>query len=470
MADDVDTSLILALMGKQKPRVPISGMEGPNGEPFYGREGKEVPSSAMPWLNDVQPYGVNPRAALEGLLMSSGMTGGPSGAITSAAKHVSDAAAASPLVRSLAATLGVGGATMAGMAPTEAGEKSADPRIQKLQAIDQEIATHRAKLEKQATTNFQSKTARDNAAQPILDAIKDASARKAAIEGDMDAEEKARANSSFANAQPAWNAAWPAIQWAGPVAAAMLTRGAGNMMARGETAPWRSAVASAEKAISEGDTTKLSYQAGRAIEHGKLESHAPVRATGDYIRETLVPTLAGAGVGMEASMFPYQYDRRNAPEGSQERQTAEKALGDEFWYTALKGLGPGVLGGYTGAHMPNVGPGYRPVAETNNLKNFLESGVVPSSPSASSAPGGPSLPALSAPGGPSPSASLVRALADDQSHSAAPAQGQLPAPAASSNQRPTYKGHPLPPGMALDKNGNPYNLSNGAPTKRFFRE
>lgn len=418
-----DTGDILAQMLARRPRVPISGAEGPRGEPFYAPETAPEPASALPsWVHDIMPYKPNPRAALEGLLMSSGMTGGPSRAVTGAVGHIGERLAASPATQKLAAALGLGGATVAGMAPTEAGEKAADPRLQKLQELDKEIAANRTKLERQATTNFQSKTARDNAAQPFLDAIKDAGARKAAIENDLDAEEKATANSSFSKAQPVLNTLWPGIQWAGPVAAAMLTRGAGNLAERGLTAPWRASVTAAEKAMSQGNATNLAYEAGKAVEHANLGSSTPIRKAGDFVRETLIPTAAGAGVGMEASMFPYQYDRRNAPEGSRERDAAEKALGEDFWSTAMKGLGPGVLGGFTGAHLPNIGPGYRPVAETNNLKNFLEGGVVSTSPSASVGPGGPA-----------PASSLVRALGDDPSATAAPAQRQLPAPAAAAN-------------------------------------
>ena len=102
--------LILALMGKQKPRVPISGMEGPNGEPFYAPEGREVPSSSAPaWLRNAQPYPVNLPAALEGALMSTGMSGGPAGAVTSAVRHAGRSLAASPLVQAL----GLGGGALA---------------------------------------------------------------------------------------------------------------------------------------------------------------------------------------------------------------------------------------------------------------------------------------------------------------------------------------------------------------------
>ena len=67
-------------------------------------------------------------------------------------------------------------------------------------------------------------------------------------------------------------------------------------------------------------------------------------------------------------MLPHQYNRLNAPEGSPERIAAEEALSPEnVASTVVKGLLPGLLGGFTGAHMPNVGAGYRPIAEFQAL-------------------------------------------------------------------------------------------------------
>ena len=41
------------------------------------------------------------------------------------------------------------------------------------------------------------------------------------------------------------------------------------------------------------------------------------QGAGNVWRETVVPTVAGGAVGMEASLFPHQYNRSNAPEGRQ---------------------------------------------------------------------------------------------------------------------------------------------------------
>jgi hypothetical protein len=138
---------------------------------------------------------------------------------------------------------------------TEAGEPAAkgDPRFEKLRSIEQEIRGHRAALEQHARTNFQSKTARDNAAAPFLAAIQGLETRKLAIETELDEEAKATANSSFAKAHPTLNAMWPAVQWGGPLAAAMVVKGGANLAERAVTAPWRRAVNAAEEAILSGD-------------------------------------------------------------------------------------------------------------------------------------------------------------------------------------------------------------------------
>jgi hypothetical protein len=303
------------------------------------------------------------------------------------------------LGRMLLMGAGLGGAGAIAATPTEAGNGSElDPRLQKIKDLDTEIAGHRNKLETMAKTNFQSKTARENASQPFLSAISQAEQRKAALEGELDAEAKKKAQSSFSHTMA--NTVWPGVQWGGPVLAAMATKAAGNMAERALNKPWRNSVAGAEKAMRKGGSDEeLAYNVAKAQEHLALEPSGVMgrgaRKMSDVMRDTAIPTAAGAGVGMEAALFPHQYDRRNAPEGSQAHAAAEKALGENFWNTALQGLGPGVLGGFTGAHLPNMGPGYRPVAETRALGRFLKTDEA-------SAPAAPSPPGSLVPAAPSP--------------------------------------------------------------------
>jgi hypothetical protein len=163
------------------------------------------------------------------------------------------------------------------------------------------------------------------------------------------------------------------------------------------TRPWRTTVAEAEKALEKGDKTAFAYQSGKAGEFLKDEPGPAWGTARDVTRETVVPTTAGMGVGMEASLYPHQYNRSNAPVGSKEREEAEKRLAPEqFWNTAAPGLAAGFLGGFTGSHLPNIGPGYRPVAESRNLANILKAesrpvpgivvDAVPSLPNATASP------------------------------------------------------------------------------------
>lgn len=377
-----------------RPRVPMSGVFGPNGEQVFTPEGTLVGPDSMPaFYRTMQPYPVNLPAAIDGAMMGSGAAA-PAGVMSSAARQV----AASPLAQYLAKALGLGGAGAMALAPSEAGSGSdatKDPRVLKLQELDREIAGHRSKLEGLAKTNLQSTKAREIASQPILDAINQAGARKAEIEKELDAEASARANSSFDKAHPTLNAAWPAIMVGAPMAVSAMTRGVGNMAERALNKPWRESIKSAEKALANGNDVQLRYQAGKAAEHLKDEPWRITQKVGDFARETAIPTIAGGAAGMEAALFRSQYDRGNAAPGSQERADAEKALsGDEFWNSAMKGLAPGLLGGFTGAHfIPNVGPGYRPAAETRNLSEFLRKAD-------SSPPASPGLPVPSSPASP----------------------------------------------------------------------
>jgi hypothetical protein len=342
------------------------------------------------------------------------------------------------LGRMLLMGAGLGGAGAIAATPTEAGNGSElDPRLQKIKELDTEIAGHRNKLETMAKTNFQSKTARENASQPFLSAISQAEQRKAALEGELDAEAKKKAQSSFSHTMA--NTVWPGVQWGGPVVAAMATKAAGNMAERALNKPWRRAVDGAEKTMGKsGQDEKFAYNVAKAEEHLKLEPQGMMgrgaRKMSDVMRDTMIPTAAGAGVGMEAALFPHQYNRRNAPEGSPERLEAEKALGENFANTALQGLAPGILGGFTGAHLPNIGPGYRPEAETRALGRFLSQ---PSSP-------GPAAP--SPPGSPGP----VPALQGGPRPPAAPSPGVYPPPPAPQGALPPLQ--VLPPARAAAPN------------------
>jgi hypothetical protein len=203
----------------------------------------------------------------------------------------------------------------------------------------------------------------------------------------------------------------------------MLTRGGGNLAERALTAPWRRSVAAAEKALEKGDDAALNYQAGKASEFLKAEPGAMGSTARDVARETVVPTTAGMAVGMEASLYPHQYNRSNAPVGSKEREEAEMRLSPEhFWDTAKPGLAAGFLGGFTGSHLPNVSAGYRPVAESRNLANILktESHSVPGTvvSDAPLIPSATASPALSSP-------EMRERLADRIRNSSVPEQSPL---------------------------------------------
>ena len=319
-----------------------------------------------------------------------------------------------------------------------AGPEQQDGRVLKIQDLKKEIARNTAMLEKHATTNFQSKTARENAAAPYLQAISAAQNQITALEQELGSEERARANSSFDKAWPAVNAAWPAIQWGGPVAAAMLTKAGGNIAERMLNRPWHRAVQQGDQALASGNAAGAMRNSTRAdaflAEEPTSRLGQMLRRGGDFARETAVPTTAGAAVGMEAALFPYQYNLRNAQPGSPERQEAERRLSIEnFPRTAASGLAPGILGGFTGAHLPNVTAGRRPIAETRALAQSLSGGpratpLPPSSPGGAPPSGPPQLPSPgpSGPQGPTSPGAAPAAIE-------AEARLQLPAPEASPN-------------------------------------
>jgi hypothetical protein len=147
----IDTGNILARMlaGQSpetgRPRVPISGASGPNGEPVYASEGKLVgPDTRPSWYRAIQPYDVNPPATIQGLLMSTGMTGGPSRAVTGAVKHIGERAADTLGKYPRLAAMLAGSAAAA--SPSEAGGP-ADAEAQAVRTAGQQLFTERARLQ-----------------------------------------------------------------------------------------------------------------------------------------------------------------------------------------------------------------------------------------------------------------------------------------------------------------------------------
>lgn len=78
--------------------------------------------------------------------------------------------------------------------------------------------------------------------------------------------------------------------------------------------------------VAAGDDAALRYQSGKMGELLKSEPGALDRTAADITRETITPTTAGMGVGVEASVYPHQHNRSNAPIGSKERGEAETWL------------------------------------------------------------------------------------------------------------------------------------------------
>lgn len=319
-------------------------------------------------------------------------------------------------------------------APEAAGPPE-DPRVTEITNLGREIAKREAELNRLATQNLQSRTARENASAPILQAITSARSRMEKLQGEIDAETSARANSSFDKAHPNWNKAWPLIQWGGPVAAAMITKAGGNVAERLLNRPWNKSVRNADEALAAGNTAEFQRNATRASEFLADEPTSRLgkmlQRGGDFTRESALPTIAGTGVGLEAALFRDQYNLGNAAPGSPERADAERRLGPELWSTAARGIVPGTLGGVLGAHLPNVTAGRRPIPESRDLAKRLRDGTANASPTPLNA-SATALPPLAG--------SIGQGRLVENMQAGAPVleqatpQLQLPAPAASPNQ------------------------------------
>jgi hypothetical protein len=154
---DFDTADILAKVHAEQARKELRGPRppgpiGPDGREIEFPEGRPPKPDRMPsWYRNIQPYDINVPAAIQGMLMSSGTTGGPGGAVTGAFRHGAEQIAASPLAQRLAGLVGMGGAgAVAGM-PSEVGsaDNSLDQMTHQLNALIKQREAAQAERESQ---------------------------------------------------------------------------------------------------------------------------------------------------------------------------------------------------------------------------------------------------------------------------------------------------------------------------------
>jgi len=241
----------------------------------------------------------------------------------------------------------------------EADPQASDPHLQQLLESDAVLRSLQKQLDEQnAIAN--APAGNDPASGSYPKSSRDgARARAADIQKDYNARlmELSRASLPFDQAYP-WLAQNRAlVAFGAPAVAGLATRTAGNLVSRSISGPWEKAMRGADRAMSRGDDRAYEHFMTRA---SQFEPRQPgmiergVHAAG--------PGIAGAGTGLELSLLPYQHNITNAPVGSPQRAEAEAVLGDTgaLVRRSTLGVGAGILGGFTGGHLPNVSPGYRP--------------------------------------------------------------------------------------------------------------
>lgn len=273
--------------------------------------------------------------------------------------------AASPTGRAAvggaAAAMGLAGGSEA------AGDRATESTVQRIVASDPTLQALQRQIDEQNAI------ANANPKQHTLKNRQMAGERAAELRRQFNArlQDLSKGSLPFSRAHPDIAAWWPAVQWGGPVAASYITKGGGNIADRIATAPWRRAVAKAEDAMLAKSKPAFEYHATKAAKHLDNEPGL-VQRLAQGTADEIIPVVAGGSVGMEAAMFPYQCNKSNAPVESAEYDEARRRLSpEEFADTAATGLGPGILGGFTGSHLPNVTPGYKPVAESQALQKML---------------------------------------------------------------------------------------------------
>ena len=281
------------------------------------------------------------------------MVGGMVGAVP-AVSAVGRAAA--PAVRAAASHPTLAGLLAAGGLTATSPAETQDKKKQDAQKAHQQrlVASDPVLQSLQEQIKEQDKIANAPAGQYPKSARDGARARAEKLTTDFNDRLSAASRSSlpFDQAFGPLATAWPAVMALGPGVAASATRNLGNLAEAPRALRWQRAVRQADDAFSSGNNRAFEYYGNRATrfledEPGRVRQH-----TEPFLRDVAMPTLAGTVVGAELAMFPHQYNRRNAPVGSPEREAAETALNqDNIWRTMAPGAVIGTLTGLTGSHV-----------------------------------------------------------------------------------------------------------------------
>lgn len=181
---------------------------------------------------------------------------------------------------------------------------------------------------------------------------------------------------------------WTTLQALGPMAAGAVIGLKGGVSSQIKMAPWNSAVTKAEKAVNPHfrapNVAKATQNTEKASQYLTTHEAAATAAEKGGItglaKSAIMnagksPAVVGAGVGAEAQLFPTQYDRMNAPDGSPQKKRADEETPQEMGAKAIRGLAVGALTGSTGGHfMPGSGKATAPIERTKALQERLKPG------------------------------------------------------------------------------------------------
>src|SRR5690606_24074105 len=133
---------------------------------------------------------------------------------------------------------------------------------------------------------------------------------------------------AFEDAFPELSQNLPAIQAMTGLTLGALMKSRSNILQNIEDAPWRAAVRRGERALDPTVTQRFFLGAERDIARAEREAEVARQfmrqaQSRNALLDEVMPPLASGVAGAEIALFPHQYNLRNAPEGSPERQAAE---------------------------------------------------------------------------------------------------------------------------------------------------
>jgi hypothetical protein len=314
------------------PRQP-NGLPDLSQTPAFGQKG---------FVEGVKEFG--PGLAADALTMATGPIGRGAAAVGSAIRSAPN----------LAKTL-MGGLGLTGAASTAGEGSDLDPRVAEINRLDREMKAAETQLQRMATIKYQSTVAREQASLPIQKGIDAARARIEKLTGEIDAEQREKANSDrpFAERHPNWALG---MTIGGPIASGLFAKAGLDKINN----VGRAAAEAAGAARKTGDMGEMAKQLVKGQNWEKWQRPAKALVLGE-----------AAAIPAELRAMGDFIDKKTLPADSKARQAIEEKMKLENMPSYLANMGLDVVSGAIGAGTGGLLARKSPKVEVQTMGSYL---------------------------------------------------------------------------------------------------